>query len=90
MTLITKQVVLASTQTLICNPSTSPQRVIVHNNATSQEVFVGPDGVTTLTGLHVDGKEEREFVLFPGQSLYGISAVPPSGAIVSVMIQTQT
>ena len=90
MTLITKQIIVATTPTLLCNPSTSPQRVVVHNNATSQEIFVGPDGVTTLTGLHVDGKEEREFVLFPGQSLYGISAVPPSGSTVSIMIQTQT
>jgi len=87
MTLITKQVTLGTTQSLLCNPATSPQRVIIHNNASSQEIFVGPDGVTTATGLHVDGKEEREFLLYPGESLYGIAN---GSHTVSVMIQTQT
>ena len=87
MTLITRQVILNTTQRLLCDPDTSPQRVIIHNDASSQEIFVGPDGVTTATGLHVDGKEEREFLLYPGESLYGIAN---GASTVSVMIQTQS
>lgn len=86
MTLVTNQVILGTAQTLLCSPSTSPQRVIVHNNEASQEILVGPNGVTSSTGFHVDGKEEREFILFPGESLYGISAGASS---VSIMIQKQ-
>ncbi len=87
MTMLTRQVTLGTAQTLLCNPATSPQRVIIHNDASSQEIFVGPDGVTSATGLHVDGKEEREFLLYPGESLYGVSVGPSA---VSVMIQKQT
>ena len=60
------------------------QRVTVHNNESSQQVFIGASDVTTSTGVHLDGKEERQITLNPGEGLWGISANTNS---VSVMIQ---
>ena len=60
------------------------QRVTIHNNENSQQVFIGDSGVTTSTGIHLDGKEERQITLNPGEGLWAISANTGS---VGVMIQ---
>ena len=84
MTMTTAQISVTAAATLLCAPDDMSQRVTVHNNESSQQVFIGDSGVTTSTGVHLDGKEERQITLNPGEGLWGISANTNS---VSVMIQ---
>lgn len=84
MTLTTAQISVTTAATLLCAANAMSQRVTVHNNEASQQVFIGDSGVTTSTGIHLDGKEERQIILNPGEGLWGVSANTNS---VSVMIQ---
>ena len=86
MTLTTAQYTLGTAAIQIVAPDDMPQRVTVHNNESAQQVFLGNDSVTTSTGIHLDGKEERQITLNPGESLFGISTGSHS---ISVMVQTQ-
>ena len=84
MTMTTAQISVTTSPTLLCAADDMSQRVTVHNNEASQQVFLGDSGVTTSTGIHLDGKQERQITLNPGEGLWGISANTGS---VSVMIQ---
>ena len=84
MTMTTAQISVTTAATLLCAANAQSQRVTVHNNESSQQVFIGASDVTTSTGVHLDGKEERQITLNPGEGLWGISANTNS---VSVMIQ---
>ena len=84
MTVTTAQISVTTAATLLCAANAQSQRVTVHNNENSQQVFIGASDVTTSTGVHLDGKEERQITLNPGEGLWGISANTGS---VSVMIQ---
>jgi len=84
MTMTTAQISVTTSPTLLCAANAMAQRVTVHNNENSQQVFIGDSGVTTSTGIHLDGKEERQIILNPGEGLWGISANTNS---VGVMIQ---
>ena len=84
MTLSTAQISVTTSPTLLCAANAMSQRVTIHNNENSQQVFIGDSGVTTSTGVHLDGKEERQITLNPGEGLWAISANTGS---VSVMIQ---
>lgn len=84
MTLSTAQISVTTSPTLLCAPDDMSQRVTVHNNEASQQVFIGASDVTTSTGIHLDGKEERQIILNPGEGLWGIAANTSS---VGVMIQ---
>ena len=86
MTLTTAQISVTTAATLLCAANAQSQRVTVHNNENSQQVFIGASDVTTSTGVHLDGKEERQITLNPGESLYGIAG---GSYVVSVMIQKQ-
>jgi len=86
MTVTTAQFSIGTTATRIVAPDDMAQRVTVHNNESGQQVYLGCEAVTTSTGIHLDGKEERQITLNPGESLWAISAGSYS---VSVMIQTQ-
>jgi len=84
VTMTTAQVSVTSAATLLCAADAMSQRVTIHNNETSQQIFLGNSGVTTSTGIHLDGKEERQIILNPGEGLWGVSA---NTNAVSVMIQ---
>ena len=84
MTMTTAQISVTTAATLLCAANAMAQRVTIHNNEASQQVFIGDSGVTTSTGIHLDGKEERQTTLNPGEGLWGISANTNS---VGVMIQ---
>ena len=86
MTLTTAQYTLGTAAIQIVAPDDMPQRVTVHNNDSSQQVFIGNATVTTSTGMHLDGKEERQITLNPGESLFGVST---GSHTISVMVQTQ-
>ena len=84
MTLSTAQISVTTSPTLLCAANAMSQRVTIHNNEASQQVFIGDSGVTTSTGVHLDGKDERQITLNPGEGLWAISANTNS---VGVMIQ---
>ena len=84
MTMTTAQISVTTAATLLCAANAQSQRVTVHNNESSQQVFIGASDVTTSTGIHLDGKEERQITLNPGEGLWGVSANTNS---VGVMIQ---
>ena len=86
MTLSTQQFTVTTARQMIVTGSPSGQRVTVHNNESAQQIFIGGADVTTSNGLHVDGKEQKDLILNPGESLYAIAA---SSYVISVMIQKQ-
>jgi hypothetical protein len=86
VTLTTSQITVGTSAVLLADPDQVAQRVVIHNNDSAQQIFVGNSGVTTSNGFHIDGKEEREFILNPGEALYGVAS---NSYVVSVMIQTQ-
>lgn len=86
MTLSTQQFAVTTTRQIIVTAAPSGQRVTVHNNDSGQQVFIGGSDVTISNGLHVDGKEQKELTLNPGETLYAIAA---GSYTISVMIQKQ-
>jgi hypothetical protein len=86
MTISTAQYTIGTAVVQIVSPDDMPQRVTVHNDDSSQQIFLGNQAVTTSTGIHLDGKEERSITLNPGEALFAIASGNRS---VSVMIQTQ-
>ena len=86
MTISTQQYTIDTARVMIAGPDNSSQRVTVHNNESSQQVFLGGDNVTTANGIFLDGKEERQITLNPGESLYAVSTSPH---VISVMVQKQ-
>ena len=86
MTISTQQYTLGTARIVIAGPDESSQRVTVHNNESAQQVFLGGDNVTTTNGIHLDGKQERQITLNPGESLYAVST---AAHVVSVMVQKQ-
>jgi hypothetical protein len=84
VTMTTAHISVTTVATLLCAANAMSQRVTVHNNENSQQVFIADSGVTTSTGIHLDGKQERQITLNPGEGLWGVSANTNS---VSVMIQ---
>jgi hypothetical protein len=53
----------------------NPQQVVLHNHehANNHEIFLGPSGVTTATGLHLIHTETIQLVVAPGDELYAVS-----------------
>jgi hypothetical protein len=86
VTLSTAQYTIGTAVVQIVPPDDMAQRVTIHNNDSSQQVFIGNSGVTTSNGMHLDGKEERQITLNLGESLFAVSA---GSHQISVMIQTQ-
>ena len=84
MTLTTAQFTLGTAATQIVGPDDMSQRVTVHNNESGQQIFLGNSAVGTATGIHLDGKEERQITLNPGEDIWAISTGSHS---ISVMIQ---
>jgi hypothetical protein len=86
VTISTAQITVGTARVLLAAADDSGQRVTVHNNESAQQVFLGGSDVTTSNGIHLDGKQERQMTLNPGESLYGIAS---NSYVVSVMIQKQ-
>jgi len=84
VTMTTAQISVTTAATLLCAANSMSQRVTVHNNENSQQVFIGDSGVTTSNGIHLAGKVSRQIILNPGEGLWGVSSNTNS---VSVMIQ---
>jgi hypothetical protein len=86
MTISTAQYTIGTAIVQIVPPDDMPQRVTIHNDDSSQQIFLGNQTVTTSTGIHLDGKEERSITLNPGETLFAIAS---GNRTISVMIQTQ-
>jgi hypothetical protein len=86
MTISTAQFTIGTAVKQIVQQATMPQRVTIHNNDSSQQVYIGNINVTTSNGLHLDGKEERQIMLNPGEGLFAVSDGDRS---IGVMVQTQ-
>lgn len=77
---------IGTTVTMIVPADDMVQRALIHNNDAALQVFLGGADVTTSSGMHLDGKEEREITLNPSEALYAVATADRS---ISVMIQTQ-
>jgi hypothetical protein len=86
VSLVTAQFTLGTAASLVAGPDVMAQFVTIHNDNSNQQVFVGNEGVTIGNGFHIDGKEEHTFTLYPGDSLYAVSAGSDN---ISVIIQKQ-
>jgi hypothetical protein len=77
------------TPTKICDATSIPQTVWVHNSEHSQsdEVFVGNASVSTATGMHIHSEETLKIDLDPGTDLWAISDT--DGSILHVMCLKQ-
>lgn len=74
MTLVTGQVAVATTATLIIAGDPIARSAVVVGNRGAASVFVGGSGVTTATGFEVKAGLDGYFHLDPGEALYGIVA----------------
>lgn len=86
MAITSGQTVIGLTATLIDGTSTNPTRLHIHNNDQQQNLFIGGADVTIETGLVIPKEDSLEFILNPGEQLYGVSS--QGGHIVSWLRQT--
>jgi hypothetical protein len=86
VSLVTAQYALGTAATQVAGPDVMAQFVTIHNDNSNQQVFVGNESVTINSGFHIDGKEEHTFTLYPGDSLYAVSAGSDN---ISVIVQKQ-
>ena len=52
----------------------SPIRIFIHNEESTKTLFVGNGNVTTANGFVIDKSSVQDFLIFPGQSLFMVSA----------------
>jgi hypothetical protein len=79
--------VIGLTATQIDGSSPNPSRIHIHNNDQQQNLFIGGADVTIANGLVLEKLDSIEFVLNPGEALYGVSS--QGGHTVSWLRQTQ-
>lgn len=71
--IIAEQHTVAGTAVLLVSASIGFRVVNVHVTS-NQPLYIGPAGVTTSTGFYIDKNSGvTQYVLSPGDSLYGIS-----------------
>lgn len=74
--IFTEPLVVTTTETLLYENQSEPLcRITVSNDDIAQPMWIGPQGVTHLTGEQVPGTTWREFVMPIGSSLWGITDV---------------
>lgn len=66
--------VTTSAAAVVTNSTADHSAVEIEVASGGQDVFVGPSGVATTTGLRVAPASRLKLVLAPGESLYGIVA----------------
>lgn len=76
------------TAILVCPPHPEWQRVTLHNatKSSNEYVFVGPIGVSTTTGLHIDPGGTLQLQLNADEDLWAVS--DPGGLTLHVLRQT--
>ena len=75
MPIISTQVTLSGTRSIICQADNMPQSVTVHNEDSAQNTtaYIGSDSVTVNSGLHINSGMTIQLTLRPNDVLYGIS-----------------
>lgn len=74
--ILTEPLTVTTTETLLYeNQGEALCRITVSNDDVAQPMWIGPQGVTHLTGEQVPGTTWREFVMPIGSSLWGITDV---------------
>ena len=85
MTLISSQVTVTTSPTLLIAGDTNPILVHLHLHDNTDNVYIGNASVTTSTGLRLPKLDSFEIQLMPGNSLYAI--ITTSTATVSCIKQ---
>lgn len=85
MPLITSQVTVTTSPTLLVAGDSNPILVHLHLHDNTDNVYIGTSAVTTLTGLRLPKLDSFEIQLMPGNSLYAI--ITTSTATVSIIKQ---
>jgi hypothetical protein len=52
----------------------SPVRIYIHNEESTKTLFIGNGNVSTANGFVIDKASVQDFLIFPGQSLFMVSA----------------
>ena len=77
MTFQTAQYTVGTAAVQIISPQNNPTQVLLHNaeKQTTHYIYLGgSSSVTTETGIHMDGSDNYQMVLQPGNSLWAIAA----------------
>jgi len=68
------QLTVGTSATEIDGISTSPSRLHVHNNDSTNNLFLGNASVTSSNGLRLMKLDSIELIMNPGEVLYAVSA----------------
>lgn len=85
MALITSQVTVTTSPTLLVAGDSNPVLVHLHLHDNTDNVFIGNSAVTTSTGLRLIKQDSFEISLMPGNALYAI--ITTGTATISCMKQ---
>lgn len=75
MAYIAKHHQVGTSAIMVVPADDNPQQVVLHNHehANNHEIFLGPAGVTTATGLHLIHSETLQLNVAAGDELYAIA-----------------
>jgi len=85
MALISSQVTVTTSPTLLVAGDSNPVLVHLHLHDNTDNVFIGNSAVTTSTGLRLIKQDSFEISLMPGNALYAI--ITTGTATISCMKQ---
>jgi hypothetical protein len=77
MPLQTAQYTVGTAAINVLSAQSNPTQVLLHNaeKQTTHYIYLGgSSSVTTQTGIHMDGSDNYQMVLQPGNSLWAIAA----------------
>jgi hypothetical protein len=76
------------TPTLVVPPHPQWQRVTLHNatKSSNEYIFIGPQGVSVTTGLHLDPAQTVQLKLSANEEIWAVS--DPGGLELHVLRQT--
>ena len=88
MTIITNVFSVGTAVVQVASPDDNPQIIMLHNHdhSSSDDLFIGPIGVTAANGFHVPKTETTTVHLAAGDSLFAVS---DGGSIVVHVLQTK-
>ena len=88
MTIITNVFSVGTAVVQVASPDDNPQIIMLHNHdhSSSDDLFIGPIGVTAANGFHVPKTETLTLHLGAGDSLFAVSDDQP---IIVHVLQTK-
>ena len=73
MAIFSGQLTVGTAATVIPKTCVMPWTLELHNDDNSDEIYIGPEGVTTTTGMQLNKLERLELSLAPLDYLYAVS-----------------